>query len=137
MNTAGWDTMNKETKNEIKRLKGKIFRGTSSKEEEDRYHELSGIHVSTIVRETPEQKAIRNEKNKILGKLCRNQIMCYSLINYPVGHTHAGMPVYQKDMTAAEYQDLIHRYEELHKKTNSRIFFIGKLKEHRNKRKTD
>jgi hypothetical protein len=49
--------------------------------------------------------------------------MCYSWINYPVGHTHAGTPVYQKDMTVAEYQDLIHRYEELHKKTNSRSFF--------------
>jgi hypothetical protein len=28
-----WHTMEKETKNEIKQLKGKIFRGTSSEEE--------------------------------------------------------------------------------------------------------
>jgi hypothetical protein len=57
--------MDKETKNERKRLKGKIVRGTSSEKEENKYHELSGIRPSTIVRETPEQKDIRKEKNKI------------------------------------------------------------------------
>ena len=80
--------MNNKTKYKIKQLKGKIFRGTSSEEEEDRYHELSGIHLSTIVRETPEQKAMWNEKNKIQRKLCQNQRMWYSVIEYPVGHTH-------------------------------------------------
>jgi hypothetical protein len=114
--------MDKETKNEIKRLKGKIFRGTSSEEEENRYHELSGIHPSIMVRETLEQKNIRNEKDRIRGKLRRNQTLRYSYMYYPVDHPHAGMP-YQQDMTDAEYHNLYHRFEVLFKKTNSSNHF--------------
>ena len=59
--------------------------------------------------------------------------MWYSDIMYPVGHPCAGMP-YQEDMTDAEYQDLIHRYKELHKKMNSRRFCYWKIEKPREQR---